>query len=320
MKQHSLTLKERWLRTLRTAAAIAIAIAGFPAVPASAQDNPGSRIVEGAGGVPLVVHEWGNPDGIPVLMLHGFSFGAVSFKKQIGPIAEKLRIIAPDLRGHGLSAKPWTPEAYAGTEVWAEDIAAIVKAFELDRPIIVGWSFGGFVSMNYLRHCGADCASGLILAGSVAGIVPWPPAPDPKASDRPPPKGDARADNYHELFDAIEWTARVMTYREPSELDMLQKQLTIAMMPPHVRRAMAGLSLDNQDLPDSLTLPILFIYGDKDASIPAASVADAMNKLPNATSLVFEDAGHSTFAESPEQFNAALLQFSQSVYEKTSGD
>ncbi|MFK7828676.1 MAG: alpha/beta fold hydrolase [Congregibacter sp.] len=293
--------------------ALVLALATCISLPVFAEDNPGSRIVEGSGGVPLVVQEWGNPDGIPVLMLHGFSFGAVSFKNQIGPIAEKLRFIAPDLRGHGLSAKPWTPEAYAGTEVWAEDIAAVVKAFDLDRPIIVGWSFGGFVAMNYLRHCGADCASGLMLVGSLAGLVPRPPPPDPAKSETPPIKGDARADDYHQLFDGAEWVARVMTYEAPSELDMLQKQLTIVMMPPHVRRAMLGLALQNEDMPAKLTLPTLFIHGEKDFSVPSASIQAAVAALPDAEALAIPSVGHSPFAERPELFNSTLLDFAQSA-------
>jgi non-heme chloroperoxidase len=312
MKQGPRVLRNRVASTL---AAVAIAIAGLLSAPVSAQSNPGSRIVEGAGGVPLVVQEWGNPEGIPVLMLHGFSFGAVAFKNQIGSVAKDLRFIAPDLRGHGLSAKPWTPDAYAGTEVWAEDIAAVVEAFELDRPIIVGWSFGGYVAINYLRHCGSDCAAGLILVGSLAGLVPRPPPADPGESGMPPMKGDARADNYHQLFDAAEWVARVMTYKAPSDLDMLQKQLTVVMMPPHVRRAMVGLALKNEDMINKLDLPVLFIHGEKDLSVPEASVRDAVSALPEATSIAIPQAGHSPFAEAPELFNDTLLNFAQDVRE-----
>jgi non-heme chloroperoxidase len=290
--------------------------ASLAAAPVAAQDAPSSRIVEGAGGVPLVVHEWGNPEGIPVLMLHGFSFGAVAFKNQIGPIANQIRFIAPDLRGHGLSAKPWQPEAYAGTEVWAEDVARIVEAYALKRPVIVGWSFGGYVAMNYLRHCGTDCASGLLLAGSLAGIVPRPPPPDPAAAaetERPPMQGDARVDNYHELFLNAEWLARVMTFKPPSEEALRQKELTVVMMPPYVRRAMVGLALDNTDMPSQLNLPILFIHGEKDSSVPVTSVVAAIAALPKASALAIPDVGHSPFAEAPETFNAALLDFAQSV-------
>ncbi|MFT7286532.1 MAG: non-heme chloroperoxidase [Halieaceae bacterium] len=312
MKQTTTSPGHRFISILGV---IALGLSSLVAVPGSAQNNPSSRIVEGAGGVPLVVQEWGNPDGIPVLMLHGFSFGAVAFKKQIGPIAEELRFIAPDLRGHGLSGKPWTPESYAGTEVWAEDIAAVIEAFELDKPIIVGWSFGGYVAVNYLRHCGADCASGLVLVGSLAGLVPRPPPPDPEEFDRPPMKGDARADDYHQLFDGVEWVARVMTFEPASELDMLQKQLTIVMMPPHVRRAMVGLALENEDMPAQLDLPVLFIHGEKDGSVPESSILAAVAALPDASAVAVVEAGHSPFEEAPELFNASLLEFAQSVKE-----
>lgn len=286
---------------------------------ATAQDEITARIVEGAGGVPLVVQSWGNPDGIPVLMLHGFSFGASAFKYQTGPIAQELYFVAPDLRGHGLSGKPWQPEAYAGTRVWADDIAAVVEAFGLEDPVIVGWSFGGYVTMNYLRHCTAnDCAAGIVLVGSLAGLVPRPPPPDPNDTGMPPPQGDARADNYQQLFDGAAWVARVMSFAPPSEEDLLQKQLTIVMMPPHVRRAMAGLSLDNQDLVDELQLPVLFMHGDKDGSVPASSVEDAIAALPDGRDRVFPNAGHSPFEEASDAFNAALLTYARSVRGKGS--
>ena len=287
---------------------------------AQAQEEFTSRIVEGVGGVPLVVQEWGDPDGIPVLLIHGFSFGAGAFKYQVGPIAEKLRLIAPDLRGNGLSAKPWRSEAYAGTEVWAGDIAAVVEAYGLERPVIVGWSFGGYVTMNYLRHCGADCASGVALVGSLAGLVPRPPPPDPAEAGLPPPRGNTRADNYHELFEGVAWTARVMSFEEPGERDLLEKQLMIAMQSPLVRRAMLGLSLDNRDLPPRLTLPVLFMRGARDGSVPAQSVAAAVSLLPEARVVSFPNAGHSPFEEDPERFNAELLEFAESVYPRSDAD
>jgi pimeloyl-ACP methyl ester carboxylesterase len=290
----------------------------FTTAVSAADDKPSSRIVEGAGGVPLVVQEWGNRDGIPVLLLHGFSFGAVAFSNQVGEISQELHLIAPDLRGHGLSGKPWTPESYAGSGVWAEDIRRIIEAFALDRPVIIGWSFGGYVAMNYLRHCDAEhatqCASGLLLVGSLAGIVPRPPPPDPTEIGLPPMKGDSRVDDYRQFFDNAEWMARVMSFEPPSDGDLLEKQLTIVMMPPYVRRAMTGLALDNRDLSASLDLPVLFIHGEKDSSVPPAFVADAVAALPNASAISVSGAGHSPFAEAPETFNRLLLDFAQSVY------
>lgn len=272
-----------------------------------------SHIVEGHGGVPLVVQEWGNPNGPPIVLIHGFSFGAVSFKNQIGEIATRYRLIAPDLRGHGLSAKPWQPEAYNDSAIWAADLAAVLAALDVKRPLLVGWSFGGYVALHYLRHCGSDCAAGLVLAGSLAGLVPPPPPTDPTATGLPPMRGDTRADNYHEFFTGADWLARVMTFAPPSDLEMTQKRMTIAMMSPMVRRAMAGMQLNNQDLAEKLTLPVLFIAGDKDGSVPADLVASAMAKLPDASRHTYENVGHSGFSENPERFNADLMDFAVRV-------
>ncbi len=272
-----------------------------------------AHVIEGHGGVPLVVQEWGNPEGSPIVLLHGFSFGAVSFKHQIGDIARRHRIIAPDLRGHGLSAKPWVPEAYNDSGIWAQDLQAVLSALNIEQPLIVGWSFGGYVGVHYLRHCGAECASGLVLVGSLAGLVPRPPPPDPADSNMPPPTGDARADNYHDFFLAADWLSRIMSHAPPSAQEKRQKQLTITMMAPMIRRAMVGMPLDNQDLAEDLDLPVLFIYGDKDGSIPSSSVLQAVGLLPNASVIEYKGVGHSSFAETPDQFNADLMKFADSV-------
>ncbi|WP_439532226.1 alpha/beta fold hydrolase [Polymorphobacter sp.] len=279
--------------------------------PAHAQspNSPKSHIVAGTNNVPLVVQEWGNPQGTPILFIHGFSFGANAFKRQIGDIARTHRLIALDLRGHGLSAKPWTADAYNDRAIWAGDIAAVLAALKAERPLIVGWSFGGHVALNYLRQCGAGCARGLVLAGSVAGLVP----PPPPATTSPPPRGNARVDNYHDLFDAAGWLAEVMTATPPSPLEADQKRMTVTMMSPMIRRAMAGLQLDNQDLAPRLTLPVLFIHGGADASVPPPLVAAAAARLPHARSIAYPDVGHSPFAERPERFNVDVMAFARSL-------
>lgn len=304
---------------LRTALLALALMAG----PVMADPNqPRAHIVEGHGSVPLVVQEWGNPDGPPILFIHGFSFGANAFKHQIGEIATTHRLIALDLRGHGFSAKPWTEEAYTDRNIWATDIGNVLAALKVQKPVIVGWSFGGFVAMNYLRACGADCARGLVLAGSLAGLVPLPPpgsadkeamAKAAEANKLPAPKGNARVDNYHEVFDAAEWLGRVMTWNPPPPHEQLQKQMTVTMMAPMIRRAMGKLQLDNKDMPEKLTLPVLFIHGLQDGSVPADKVTEAVQALPDARAIGYAETGHSPFAEQPARFNADLMAFAKSV-------
>ncbi len=289
-----------------------LALFSTPAL-AGSFDEPSHETVIGTGGVPLVVQEWGNPDGPPILLIHGFSFSAASFKHQIGPIAERARLIAVDLRGHGLSGKPWDSAAYSDPAIWAGDIAAVLAAKDITKPTIVGWSFGGYIAIDYLRACGADCASGLVLVDSLAGLVEAPPAPDPDANGMPPAKGDTRSDNYHDLFEGIAWTARVMTVDPPSENSMIQKMMALAMTPPYARRAMAGLQLDNREVAKSMTLPITLFYGAQDGMVPPEKVAELASVLPQFSSLAFANSGHSPFEEEPEAFNAALWGFVQAT-------
>src|SRR5205085_7995890 len=66
------------------------------------------------------------------------------------------RLVACDLRGHGMSEAPLEPGPYTDGKLWAEDVAAIIEELHLDRPVLVGWSYGAFVICDYLRAHGQD--------------------------------------------------------------------------------------------------------------------------------------------------------------------
>ena len=210
-----------------------------------------------------------------------------------------------------MSGKPWDEASYEGSQVWADDIAAVLAAKGIRRPTIVGWSFGGYVAIDYLRHCGVECASGLVLVSSLAGLVEAPPQPDPAASGMPENKGDVRVDDYHALYQGIFWTARVMTAKPPSAHVELQKQLVLAMTPPYVRRAMKGKRLDNRDIAQRLNLPILVMHGGEDATIPDNKLTELGSILPNVRSIAYPGVGHSPFEEAATKFNSDLLAFVQ---------
>ena len=88
----------------------------------------------------LHVHSWGDPDAPPVVCLHGVTAHGERFKR-LAELrwAERFRIIAPDLRGHGRSgyAPPWTFATHLA------DVLETLDALEVDAPDWVGHSFGG---------------------------------------------------------------------------------------------------------------------------------------------------------------------------------
>ena len=113
--------------------------------------------VRGGGGLRLHVREWGKPDGPPILFIHGWSQNHLCWAKQYeSSLADEFRLVAYDLRGHGMSEAPLEPAQYTAEELWADDVAAIIEELGLDRPVLVGWSYGAFVICDYVRACGQD--------------------------------------------------------------------------------------------------------------------------------------------------------------------
>jgi len=73
-----------------------------------------------------------------------------------------------DIRGHGLSDKPH--EGYADSKLWADDVNAAIKTLRLDHPILVGWSYGPLVILDYIRHYGEDGISGINFIGGITKL------------------------------------------------------------------------------------------------------------------------------------------------------
>ena len=271
--------------------------------------------LQSADGTPLCVYETGNPQGRELLFIHGFSQSYAVFKRQFdSDLAKDFRIVAFDLRGHGCSGKPWAEAAYTGTKVWADDVAAVIKARKLKQPLIVGWSFGGYVTIDYVRHYGVKDVAGLVLVGSNAGL---PPAPtDPAAIARL----NAQRDANRALPPDIELQFRngrqfvsLMTAK-PAPQDMADIMFaTNQMMPPYARRAMSSLALTNDDLTTKIAAPTFFMVGSRDMSQPNDVIRSVAAKMSNASVQVFEGAGHALFIDSPEEFNAALRKTSDAL-------
>ena len=125
-------------------------------------DAPGAaqttiHAVRGGGGLSLHVREWGNPTGTPILFLHGWSQSHLAWRRQYdSDLADDFRLVACDLRGHGMSETPADAEHYTQGQRWADDVAAILGELDLDRPVLVGWSYGAFVIGDYVRAYGQD--------------------------------------------------------------------------------------------------------------------------------------------------------------------
>jgi pimeloyl-ACP methyl ester carboxylesterase len=84
-------------------------------------------------------------EGPLVLLLHGFPETSRAWRKQMPALAQRFRVVAPDLRGFGASDKPKGIAAYR-TSVVADDIVALIHAFGAERAHVVGHDWGGGVA------------------------------------------------------------------------------------------------------------------------------------------------------------------------------
>ncbi len=93
-------------------------------------------------GLAIAAGEWGNAAGPEIVFIHGFSQRSLSWSRQLTDpgLSAAFRMIAYDLRGHGASDKPADKESYGRDRLWADELAAVIAAAGLKRPVLVGWS------------------------------------------------------------------------------------------------------------------------------------------------------------------------------------
>ncbi len=255
-------------------------------------------------GTPLNVVETGNPKGRPLLLLHGYSQSYLSFHEQFADprLQDQFRLVAMDLRGHGASGKPWGREAYAGHLPWARDLRSVIDTLKLERPIILGWSFGGFVAMDYVREYGPQAVSGVVLTGSHGGLLPRPAGPPPRYT------GDLDA-----AIRSAQDFMRLMSAKPVAAAAMDRGSYANVMLPPYVRNVMVAKRLDNTDLLPTLAVPTLVILGERDASLPAESIRAALAVNDRIRVRIFPGVGHSAFLEDAPAFDRELESFAASA-------
>lgn len=113
--------------------------------------------------------------GTPVLLVPGWTCSADFFSPQLAGLASDCEVIAIDPRGHGGSSKPTEGNSFRQR---GADLAAVIAELGLDRPIILGWSFGAYDVLAYLRDHGTDGVRGVVICDE----TPKCPA-DPTNSD-----------------------------------------------------------------------------------------------------------------------------------------
>jgi pimeloyl-ACP methyl ester carboxylesterase len=108
------------------------------------------------------IHYRERGDGAPMVLVHGGLGSSEHWEPVVPELADAFRVITPDSRGHGRSTNPSERLSYG---LIADDIAALIDALGLKRPVVGGWSDGGQVTLELgARHPGV--AAGLIVGAA----------------------------------------------------------------------------------------------------------------------------------------------------------
>lgn len=250
------------------------------------------------------MHVTDTGSGVPLVLLHAFPFDSRMWDRVRSGVAERARLITPDLRGFGgtaLTSNGSPPEP--DLDEVADDVLAMLDRLGLDRVVVGGCSMGGYAAMAVLRAAPQRVA-GLLLV-------------DTKAT-----ADDAQAkENRHAMADraereGIDWLAETMLpvvlgttsrQRRPDVVDSARR-LIGEQEPDAVawaQRAMAARP-DSAGLLREVDVPALVICGEEDALIPVEAARSMTDLLSGGELVVLPQCGHLPPLEVPAEFTLAV--------------
>lgn len=278
---------------------------------ASGWGPSGGEFARAPDGVRLALYEWGNPAGPEILLIHGFAQCHLCFMPQIASeLAQRFRLVAYDQRGHGGSDKPADPTAYQGPEVWADDLAAVMAAKRLRRPLLVGWSMGGRVIRQYLMRRGDAGLAGINFVASL--VIEDPEARGPAASRSRQSGERSLAEQIQAAIDFLD-----ACYAIKPDAATFQRGIGYNMLVPQsVRAAIGGWTTDAAETRAALArvrVPVLISHGRRDAIVLPIAAEAAAAAIQGARISWYDDCGHSPFQEAAARFNDELARFAEAV-------
>lgn len=258
-----------------------------------------------ANGIRTNYHDVGH--GRPVLLLHGSGPGVsawANWRLTLPTLAERMRVIAPDILGFGYTARP--NDVQYGLDAWVHHALGILDALELGRVSVVGNSFGGALALALAaRH--PERVERVVLMGS-AGV----PFPLTEALDE--------VWGYEPSVEKMRQLLDIFAYDRTLVNDDLAKLRYEASTRPGVHEAYSQMfPAPRQRWVDALATPdkeianipheTLIIHGREDRVVPLSASLRIFELLPGAQFHSFGQCGHWTQIEHAVEFNSLVGNF-----------
>ena len=239
--------------------------------------------VEAGEGEPLLLLDNAMVSTNPVWAALPFAYASF-----LGTLAEHFRVIAPDTRGSGKSVHPGGPITAA---LLADDVAALIQALNLDRPLICGFSDGGeTATLVGIRHPGSVRA--IVNHGGYDLFNPDPHAPaiamtrqmlggSAGATQADPEVSASRSPELRAMFELMK--ADHDSAQGPGHWKTVIARTFDRVTQPH------GYTVENLK---AITVPALILTGDRDPFCTIEEGTAAYRALPAGALAVLPDTGH----------------------------
>jgi pimeloyl-ACP methyl ester carboxylesterase len=254
--------------------------------------------------------------GPPVVLVHGLSLDHRSWNYQLTDLADRCRLIALDLRGHGSSTLGSEP---IGPHRFASDLAEVLVRLDLRDAVVVGHSLGGTVVGQLCADHPAlvrERIAGVVFVGTfasaIAGEGRFREAVSPtlvrvtsKMRLRAKPRDRAPSG-------AVAYAMARTSFGQNPQPEHVDFMLEVgSATPPSVVSAatLANLAYDVRAGLRTLEVPTLVVRGDRDTLSTERSAAQLQRSLPNTELVLFEGCGHLPMLEDRHRFSEVLGDF-----------
>ena len=251
-----------------------------------------------------------------VVLVHGITGSGDTWAEVIPALAEEFTVVAPDLLGHGKSAKPRGDYSLGA---YASGVRDLVAALGHDHATIVGHSLGGGVAMQLAYQFPERCDRLVLVSSGGLGrdVHPLLRAAALPGSEFVMPL--VCATRLRDAGDAV-WGAlgRLGLNAGPDLEEMWRGYASLADRDAqqafvHTLRTIIDSGGQRVSATDRLYLaaevPALIVWGAADRIIPVEHGIEAHEAIPGSRLVVFEGAGHFPHRSDPDRFTDALIDF-----------
>ncbi|WP_250286865.1 alpha/beta fold hydrolase [Frankia sp. CiP1_Cm_nod2] len=267
-------------------------------------DEAAGRTVD-AGGIPTHYHDLGSGD--PVLLLHGSGPGVsawANWRLTIPVLAQRFRVIAPDIVGFGHTGRP--ADIHYSLATWIDHTWALLDALELERVSVVGNSLGGRIALGMASQH-PERLDRMVLMG-VPGVGMTPTEGLRALREYEPSLENMR----RLLLDCFAVDPAIIT----DDLVRIRHEASVAPgafeayrdMFFSPRHAGSQLAIEADEVV-TITTPTLLVHGREDKVVPVEVAWNMARLLPDADLAVFARCGHWTQIERPDDFSEIVRHF-----------